>query len=295
MSFGCLLLSLTTLSALTAKMPDHTGTWKFISTTRLLDPANTTHLPLDDMESVFWVFLYLALKYGNHELTGEAVGNFLMNTFDYMQSENGFYIGGRLGKGNVIKDPTLRLETEFRPKMLNTILQLMHGAFHLRYATPEWQSSDVFDEAEREDEEKEFRAKAKEHADKMKRLEDSTYLQKVIKHFTSDALSGTNGLFEGAWPPGLIPREREGNESDNVNGKRKRLSTSVAALHVGTGWLQLMWADSGAVDVRARVDDADSGARDGGNVEAAANGMGDDDNPTLQCGDGGIKLGGRQP
>lgn len=173
-------------------MPDHTGTWQFISTARLLDPADTTHLPLDDMESVFWVFLYLALKYGNHELTGEAVGNFLMNTFDYMQSENGFYIGGRLGKGNVIKDTTLRLETEFRPKMLNTILQLMHGAFHLRYATPEWQSSDVFDEAEREDEEKEFRVKAKEHADKMKRLEDSTYLQKVIKHFTSDAYDWSN-------------------------------------------------------------------------------------------------------
>lgn len=55
------------------RLPDQTGTWKFISAARQLDPLSAPHLAMDDMESVFWAFLYLALRYGNHDLSGERI------------------------------------------------------------------------------------------------------------------------------------------------------------------------------------------------------------------------------
>lgn len=175
-------------------MLDHTGTWQFISTARLLDPVNTTHLALDDMESVFWVFLYLAHKYGNHTLSSEALANFFMDTFDHKQLENGLYTGG-LGKQGIIMNinPDFAIKTVFTPKPLNAILHHMRNTLSARYEKPVMQVfSLAFDKAGRKAEEKNLQKETEDHADKMKLLEDSIYLRKIIKHFTSDAYDWSN-------------------------------------------------------------------------------------------------------
>lgn len=172
------------------RMPDHTGTWQFISTARLLDPANTPHLAVDDMESVFWVFLYLAHKCGNHGLTGQAVGIFLTDTFDHKRSQDGILIGGSIKQGIIMaNNPDYAIKTVFTtPQALNDILQHMRFALSVRYEKPVPQvfSLNTFDEAGRKEAEKDRQKSAQKHADEMKRLEDPVYLRQLLKYYTSD-------------------------------------------------------------------------------------------------------------
>ncbi|KAF8482279.1 hypothetical protein F5888DRAFT_1598029, partial [Russula emetica] len=57
-----------------------TGTWQFISISRLRDPSTRAHQVSDDLESFFWVLLYLVVKCRN--ITGEDLSENMKGVFD---------------------------------------------------------------------------------------------------------------------------------------------------------------------------------------------------------------------
>ncbi|KAH9992541.1 hypothetical protein BJV74DRAFT_400130 [Russula compacta] len=77
------------------KGPFTHGTWQFISIARLLDPLCGLHEVSDDLESFFWVLLYLVVKYRN--TTGVNHSESMRLVFDYHtdMDRHGNVTGGR--------------------------------------------------------------------------------------------------------------------------------------------------------------------------------------------------------
>ncbi|KAI0295313.1 hypothetical protein B0F90DRAFT_1201281 [Multifurca ochricompacta] len=74
------------------KRHSRTGTWKFISIWRLLDPSSRPHGISDDLESFFWVLLYEIAKYRN---TGDMdMAADMQYVFDMHSGSNGLGRGG---------------------------------------------------------------------------------------------------------------------------------------------------------------------------------------------------------
>ena len=82
------------------------GTWQFISISRLRDPSTRPHQVSDDLESFFWVLLYLVLKCRN--ITGEDLSENMKNVFDQHtdMDRNGNVTGGK-GKLFCLRDGEL--------------------------------------------------------------------------------------------------------------------------------------------------------------------------------------------
>ena len=70
------------------------GTWQFISISRLRDPSTRPHQVSDDLESFFWVLLYLLVKCRN--ITGKDLSEDMKDVFDKHtdMDRNGNVTGG---------------------------------------------------------------------------------------------------------------------------------------------------------------------------------------------------------
>ena len=70
------------------------GTWQFISISRLSDSSTRPHQVSDDLESFFWVLLYLVVKCRN--ITGEDLSEKMKDVFDQHtdMDRNGNVTGG---------------------------------------------------------------------------------------------------------------------------------------------------------------------------------------------------------
>ncbi|KAF8503824.1 kinase-like domain-containing protein, partial [Russula emetica] len=64
----------------TPRQHSRTGTWQFISISCLRDPSTRPHQVSDDLESFFWVLLYLVVKCRN--ITGEDLSENRKDVFD---------------------------------------------------------------------------------------------------------------------------------------------------------------------------------------------------------------------
>ena len=82
------------------------GTWQFISISRLRDPSTRPHQVSDDLESFFWVLLYLVVKCRN--ITGEDLSENMKDVFDQHtdMDRNGNVTGGK-GKLFCLRDGEL--------------------------------------------------------------------------------------------------------------------------------------------------------------------------------------------
>ncbi|KAH9960896.1 hypothetical protein BC827DRAFT_1097620, partial [Russula dissimulans] len=63
-----------------ARSHSRTGTWQFISISRLCDPSSRPHEVSDDLESFFWVLLYEVVKCRN--VRGVNLSKKLQGVFD---------------------------------------------------------------------------------------------------------------------------------------------------------------------------------------------------------------------
>ncbi|KAH9960891.1 hypothetical protein BC827DRAFT_1376549 [Russula dissimulans] len=75
-----------------ARSHSRTGTWQFISISRLCDPSIRPHEVSDDLESFFWVLLYEVVKCRN--VRGVDLSKKLQDVFDQYSSRNGNVTGG---------------------------------------------------------------------------------------------------------------------------------------------------------------------------------------------------------
>ena len=89
------------------------GTWQFISTPRLSDPSTKPHQVSDDLESFFWVLLYLVVKCRNS--TGENHSEAMREVFDQHSDmdRNGNVTGGN-GKLHCLQNQKFFVNTTIR-------------------------------------------------------------------------------------------------------------------------------------------------------------------------------------
>lgn len=128
---------------------EHTGTWQFISAARLKDPA-ASHLLVDDMESLFWVLLWLALNHSSHSVRHKSLGALFTSIFDDLIETEGPPVGG--AHKLLIHDHGLlaRIPTTFAPINLNKALNDMLELLRPRYRTHSlWVPNDAAFDAER--------------------------------------------------------------------------------------------------------------------------------------------------
>ncbi|KAI1782440.1 hypothetical protein LXA43DRAFT_977568 [Ganoderma leucocontextum] len=87
----------------TARQPERTGTWQYLSIALLRPGLIQVGIP-DELESFFHVLLYYALRYiKSANCSGESIANFLDQYFDLYGYEDGTYICGAL-KRSMIKE-----------------------------------------------------------------------------------------------------------------------------------------------------------------------------------------------
>ncbi|KAA1476079.1 hypothetical protein DENSPDRAFT_842969 [Dentipellis sp. KUC8613] len=170
------------------RVPDLTGTWQFISMRRLRN-GNGLHEARDDLESVFWVLLWLAFNFSDHSLSPDALRNRLTEIFDDCKWENGHYRGGG-GKDLLFgkEDFALYLEVTFSPPGLQDILKSLHRIFRI---TPPLEPYIKGLSKERaEDTLATYKRHLVYYKEDLARLKDSTYFRDVL----ADALK------EFEWP-----------------------------------------------------------------------------------------------
>jgi hypothetical protein len=95
----------------------------------LLSKPGVEHLLQDDLESFFWVLLWVSLRYTRHNQTSEELG-YLLSAFDQVYQES--------NRGGQHKHAMLALRRTFEIKFaanknLNLILQALSDLFDARY------------------------------------------------------------------------------------------------------------------------------------------------------------------
>ena len=78
---------------------DLQGTWQFIST-RVLECPGSKHLPTDDLESYFFVLMWTALHWAEHNKDGEIDMKFI---FDQQWPFSHGVVDGGMGKSEMYK------------------------------------------------------------------------------------------------------------------------------------------------------------------------------------------------
>lgn len=274
-----------------ARMPDHTGTWHFMSACRLQNPW-TEHLAMDDMESVFWLFLWLALRYGNHELGSVTLSSKLQSIFDEVIMIEGYVPTGGIAKTNLMRDidPASAMPTMFNPPALNSVLKSMQREFHLRYMDPKTPFFSPLDNDEdRAETEREFHESVAKRDKALEYLKDPTRLRELIKSFweydwtTNDSMaikhvlplkrtgaagpsavkrstSNRSGAFKsGSYPFGPLPTSASGTwtvaQADSDKDEQDRPSKKQRA-----AGMQLQGVELDKACVQRQGDDPDSDA-----------------------------------
>ncbi|KAF8167522.1 hypothetical protein B0H34DRAFT_682206 [Crassisporium funariophilum] len=118
-----------------------TGTWAFISAKILRSPHSVAHTLWDDMESAFWVLIYQALRYLNHDHSRHRLFDLFNRIFNAkIAGDDGSMTGG-LDKITIMTFCTFgrsqQMLPRFKVKGLNKALEQLGTIFDLRYADTE--------------------------------------------------------------------------------------------------------------------------------------------------------------
>ncbi|KAA1475533.1 hypothetical protein DENSPDRAFT_805921 [Dentipellis sp. KUC8613] len=181
-----------------ARVPDLTGTWQFMSLRRLRDSSGR-HDSVDDLESVFWVLLWLALNYSVHTLPPDALKNLLQFTFDDSRFEGGHYKGGN-GKDLLFRSGfNERLPTNFLPQGLHAILKILHHAFKIQPPAP--LDIEGLPDYVAEIEKNDYEDLLSKYRRQLALLKDSTYLRSLLLRTLEQYEWPTQGPVEHPLPP----------------------------------------------------------------------------------------------
>ena len=127
---------------------DPQGTWQFIST-RLLECPGSKHTLTDDLESHFFVLMWAALHWIEHDKAGEIDMKFI---FDQCRSLPHGIADGGMGKSEMYKNRRKELrEVEFSCKPFNKLFWRLWGLFS-KYNKQRWTASDKLEESSHFDE-----------------------------------------------------------------------------------------------------------------------------------------------
>jgi len=200
------------------------------------------------MESTFWVFLWLALRYGSHNVTDESsLISELNGIFNYTKIRDGLPVGGDMKQGIMLRPKAEEaLPAKFIPYAVNQILWGMQETFHPRYLFPVKKDPLLDDEALSLDEETETLRTLSDklydssiilHRLEMKRLDDPTYLRKVIKGKSavdwSDDTGPVHRTFRRQYDPIIVSSASKRKYSDEA------VLNSLAEPSAGAGPSQL--------------------------------------------------------
>ncbi|KAG5332065.1 hypothetical protein C0989_007265 [Termitomyces sp. Mn162] len=164
--------------------PERTGTWQFLAI-RLVQPKEIEK-PLiqdriDDVESFYHVFLWLALRYTAHELDSEMLTARLHENFDamYKNPKTGKPYIGTARRAN-LKSGDLNDEACFANGGIQEVLLRMRHVLYQRYIDPKYTFGNSKDlEADRK------AAEVKKVAG-LKALEDSNWLPNLLNRILDD-------------------------------------------------------------------------------------------------------------
>ncbi|CAL1710415.1 unnamed protein product [Somion occarium] len=110
------------LDATTPVFNHRTGTWQFMSV-KLLEDPDKPHEIFDDLESVLWVLLFIAVHHFEHS------GTFDMGVFDYFISHPGGFTGNATTGGQIKRSWLSGQSVRFECPALNKVI-ITVGDFH---------------------------------------------------------------------------------------------------------------------------------------------------------------------
>ncbi|TFY51109.1 hypothetical protein EVG20_g11163, partial [Dentipellis fragilis] len=180
------------------RVPDLTGTWQFISMCRLRDVSGR-HDARDDLESAFWVLLWLALNFAVHSLTPDDLKDQLKTIFDDCKLLNGHYKGGDRKKLLFKSEFKEQLPVAFSPEGLQHILEKLHGIFGIEPPS----KPDVEDMPETRANRKlaTYKQALLDYEEDLARLEDSTHIRKTLANALERYNWPSHGPIKHALPP----------------------------------------------------------------------------------------------
>ena len=127
---------------------DPQGTWQFIST-RLLEFPGSKHTLTDDLESHFFVLMWAALHWIEHDKAGEIDMKLI---FDQCRSLPHGIVDGGMGKSEMYKHGRKELhEVEFSCKPFNKLFWRLWRLFS-KYNKQRWTASDKLEGSSHSDE-----------------------------------------------------------------------------------------------------------------------------------------------
>ncbi|TFY50544.1 hypothetical protein EVG20_g11458 [Dentipellis fragilis] len=200
------------------RVPDLTGTWQFMSLRRLRNVGGR-HDAVDDMESVFWVLLWLALNYSVHTLTPEDLKYYLDFIFDHRRVVEGCYTGGA-GKDALLEKEYLNgfIPTTFSPDGLQNTLEALHDAFRVR--PPPVPKLRGLNEERAKRKLAAYRQDMIDYEEDLAKLKDSTYVRKLLEDDLENYTWPMHGPVEH-----VIPADHDGSQMTPT--LRKSLSAGV--------------------------------------------------------------------
>ncbi|KAA1468596.1 hypothetical protein DENSPDRAFT_794640 [Dentipellis sp. KUC8613] len=173
------------------RLPDQTGTWQFMSASRLLDPNHARHDAEDDIESTFWVLLWMALNYSHHSIHPDDLREYLQDVFDKASyHREGYYKGGKPKKALLREAFDKSFPNRFSPPSLHYVLKVVHRVVAIRYTTPEAPDLELLDEEEVESTQKSYEEELKKWEVQRASFTNAGHLRRVLE----------KALKEKAWP-----------------------------------------------------------------------------------------------
>ena len=155
---------------------DLQGTWQFIST-RLLECPGSKHTLTDDLESHFFVLMWAALHWIEHDKAGEIDMKLI---FDQQRPLRHNIVDGGMGKSEMYKTKQKELhEVEFTCKPFNKLFWRLWGLFS-EYNKQRWVASG---NREGDSDSEDLDENSCSGADPVPRPEPSVSPKKVIKLF----------------------------------------------------------------------------------------------------------------
>ncbi|TFY65746.1 hypothetical protein EVG20_g5346 [Dentipellis fragilis] len=200
-----------------ARLPDPTGTWQFMSARRLLDVC-VHHDAADNIESVYWVLLWLTLNYSRHQLSSRKLRNHLQQVFDsYALDYDGFATGGHY-KHALLRSDELDDYFHFAPQppCLGEVLSYLHHQVGLRYYPPKKPYVASKSPEAREQKQKQYEEALKIYEAEKALSEDAMYIHSLLPPVLEEEVWPTYGPVSHPLPPvhdGPQIRERSKNRS----------------------------------------------------------------------------------
>ncbi|KAH9000864.1 hypothetical protein EDB86DRAFT_2827764 [Lactarius hatsudake] len=204
----------------TQRQHSRTGTWQFISIARLRNPSMRPHEVSDDLESFFWVLLYMVVKCRS---TGKIdLSQDMQNVFDQSEDrdDDGIIRGGR-GKLNCLQQGVLgRKAVDYLVKSpCKVIIEELRSLFNnlYRHIEPPFDTvpsmrSDI--DSDREQDER--------VQDAVRKLRSSEEVLRIINdHLKSKwGVDDDRSLYEGEFrPDSVTSRNRRKRKAEDDGGK----------------------------------------------------------------------------